>query len=65
MKFNHLTINSFDVEFFDKPNGNHTGNDGTTNYTIHVKRLQTKHLLYAEPTDDFGFYKNYPEGKAY
>ena len=37
MKNYLLAVHGFDIEFFDKPNRNHTGYYRTANYIIHVK----------------------------
>src|SRR5690606_8827619 len=58
---NRFAGNSFNVEFLNQENGNHAYYNGTSYYSIHMKRLQTKHFLYAKPTYDFGLYKNDPE----
>lgn len=45
----------FKLKSFDQQNGNYTNNDRAANYTVHVKCLQTEHLLDTKPGDDLGF----------
>ena len=58
---NLLSINCFDVEFFDDPNGNHSCYHCTSYNTVHMERLQAEHFLNSEPADYFCFYKHNPE----
>lgn len=54
VKFDLLTVDGFDLVFFDEPDGN-----GAEDYTgaddaVHVEGHQTEHFLNAEPRYDFG-----------
>src|SRR5690606_11998971 len=65
MKFNSFAINSFDVELLNQPHGHHPHQHRAPYDTVHMKRLQPKHFLNAEPADDFRFYEDYAEQYAY
>lgn len=62
---NRFAMNGFDAEALDEPYRNHAHHHSTANNPIHVKGLKAEHFLYAEPTDDFRFYKHDTKGHTY
>src|SRR6056300_1452875 len=54
-----FTIQCFDIKSFDKLNEYHSQYNPSSNYPIHMKGIQTEHLLNSKPTYNLCFYKGH------